>query len=154
ARPRPAADPRGGERRGNRSRDRRGLSRSHPSQERRDRDQIERRSVRGGAAGALRRARPPIHRRRAAARKPVSVGRRPRIARRAGERARAHVPVRRTRRRAHKMTSATATTGTPLATQLSGLYAIWLREVKRAIRDRGQFIGGVSRPILWVLIMG
>ncbi len=52
------------------------------------------------------------------------------------------------------MTAATATTGTPLATQLSGLYAIWLREVKRAIRDRGQFIGGVSRPILWVLIMG
>src|SRR3979490_1546641 len=35
-----------------------------------------------------------------------------------------------------------------------GLYAIWLREVKRAIRDRGQLIGGVSRPLLWVLIMG
>jgi ABC-2 type transport system permease protein len=38
--------------------------------------------------------------------------------------------------------------------QLWGLYAIWLREVKRAIRDRGQLIGGVSRPLLWVLIMG
>ena len=38
--------------------------------------------------------------------------------------------------------------------QLGGLYAIWLREVKRAIRDRGQFIGGVSRPLLWVLILG
>src|SRR5262245_64367548 len=38
--------------------------------------------------------------------------------------------------------------------QLAGLYAIWLREVKRAIRDRGQLIGGVSRPLLWVLIMG
>jgi hypothetical protein len=37
--------------------------------------------------------------------------------------------------------------------QLGGLYAIWLREVKRAIRDRGQLIGGVSRPLLWVLIM-
>jgi ABC-2 type transport system permease protein len=37
---------------------------------------------------------------------------------------------------------------------LGGLYAIWLREVKRAIRDRGQFIGGVSRPLLWVLILG
>src|SRR5262252_3319565 len=48
--------------------------------------------------------------------------------------------------------SAPAQTG--LRTQLSGLYAIWLREVKRAIRDRGQFVGGVSRPILWVLIMG
>src|SRR5215472_4707089 len=51
-------------------------------------------------------------------------------------------------------TMATQTSGTALATQLSGLYAIWLREVKRAIRDRGQFVGGVSRPILWVLIMG
>jgi ABC-2 type transport system permease protein len=51
-------------------------------------------------------------------------------------------------------TMATQTTGTALATQLSGLYAIWLREVKRAVRDRGQFVGGVSRPILWVLIMG
>ena len=37
--------------------------------------------------------------------------------------------------------------------QLGGVYAIWLREVKRAIRDRGQLIGGVSRPLLWVLIM-
>jgi ABC-2 type transport system permease protein len=38
--------------------------------------------------------------------------------------------------------------------QLGGLYAIWLREVKRAVRDRGQFVGGVSRPLLWVLILG
>lgn len=37
---------------------------------------------------------------------------------------------------------------------LGGIYAIWLRELKRSLRDRGQFIGGVSRPILWVLIMG
>jgi ABC-2 type transport system permease protein len=37
---------------------------------------------------------------------------------------------------------------------LGGIYAIWLREVKRAIRDRGQLIGGVSRPLMWVLIMG
>lgn len=35
-----------------------------------------------------------------------------------------------------------------------GIYAIWLREVKRAIRDRGQLVGGVSRPLLWVLILG
>src|SRR5262245_44329474 len=41
-----------------------------------------------------------------------------------------------------------------IAPKLGGLYAIWLREVKRAIRDRGQLIGGVSRPLLWVLIMG
>ncbi|MDZ7799293.1 MAG: ABC transporter permease [Trueperaceae bacterium] len=37
---------------------------------------------------------------------------------------------------------------------LNGIYAIWLREVKRAIRDRGQLVGGVSRPLLWVLILG
>jgi ABC-2 type transport system permease protein len=35
-----------------------------------------------------------------------------------------------------------------------GIYAIWLREVKRAVRDRGQLIGGVVRPLLYVLIMG
>jgi ABC-2 type transport system permease protein len=48
--------------------------------------------------------------------------------------------------------SAPARTG--LKAQLGGLYAIWLREVKRAVRDRGQFVGGVSRPLLWVLILG
>lgn len=42
----------------------------------------------------------------------------------------------------------------PLLIELGGLYGIWLREVKRAIRDRGQLIGGISRPILWVLILG
>src|SRR5436189_169962 len=31
--------------------------------------------------------------------------------------------------------------------QLGGLYAIWLREVKRAIRDKGQLFGGVSSPL-------
>jgi ABC-2 type transport system permease protein len=41
-----------------------------------------------------------------------------------------------------------------LASWAIGLYAIWLREVKRAIRDRGQLIGGVVRPLLYVLIMG
>src|SRR5262245_11901203 len=41
-----------------------------------------------------------------------------------------------------------------IAVQLGGLYAIWLREVRRAVRDRGQLIGGVSRPLLWVIIMG
>ncbi|MBM9595952.1 ABC transporter permease [Rhodobacteraceae bacterium MCCB 386] len=37
---------------------------------------------------------------------------------------------------------------------MPGIGAIWLREVKRALRDRGQLIGGFSRPLLWVLIMG
>ncbi len=40
------------------------------------------------------------------------------------------------------------------SSQLGGLYGLWLREVKRAIRDRGQLVGGISRPILWVLILG
>ena len=38
--------------------------------------------------------------------------------------------------------------------QATALYAIWLRELRRAVRDRGQLIGGVSRPLLWVLILG
>jgi len=41
-----------------------------------------------------------------------------------------------------------------LMIQLGGLYGLWLREVMRSVRDRGQLIGGVSRPILWVLILG
>ena len=44
--------------------------------------------------------------------------------------------------------------GGPVLGLLGGIYAIWLREVKRALRDRGQLIGGVSRPLLWVLVMG
>lgn len=51
-------------------------------------------------------------------------------------------------------TDASATRRSPLMVQLGGLYGIWLREVKRAIRDRGQLVGGISRPILWVLILG
>jgi len=38
--------------------------------------------------------------------------------------------------------------------QVAGLYAVWLREIKRALRDRGQLLGGFSRPLLWVLVMG
>lgn len=52
------------------------------------------------------------------------------------------------------MTSPTKPNPLRLSAQLDAVYAIWLREIKRAIRDRGQLIGGVSRPILWVLIMG
>ena len=37
---------------------------------------------------------------------------------------------------------------------IGGVYAIWLREIKRAARDKGQLIGGVSRPLLWVLVLG
>ena len=51
-------------------------------------------------------------------------------------------------------TRASANRRSPLLIQFGGLYGIWLREVKRAIRDRGQLVGGISRPILWVLILG
>ena len=53
-----------------------------------------------------------------------------------------------------QLTAWSAPARTGLTAQLGGLYAIWLREVKRAVRDRGQFVGGVSRPLLWVLILG
>ncbi len=47
-----------------------------------------------------------------------------------------------------------ATMNATMSATVGGLYAIWLREVKRAVRDRGQLIGGVVRPLLYVLIMG
>jgi ABC-2 type transport system permease protein len=52
------------------------------------------------------------------------------------------------------MADAPVTRRSWLMVQLGGLYGLWLREVMRAVRDRGQLIGGVSRPILWVLILG
>lgn len=43
----------------------------------------------------------------------------------------------------------------PAAVSIAGgVLAIWLREVKRSLRDRGQLIGGISRPLLWVLVLG
>jgi ABC-2 type transport system permease protein len=51
--------------------------------------------------------------------------------------------------------SETPSRGSPsFGLQLGGVYAIWLREVKRAVRDHGQLFGGVSRPLLWVIVMG
>jgi ABC-2 type transport system permease protein len=41
-----------------------------------------------------------------------------------------------------------------LAIATRGLYGVWLREIMRATRDRGQLIGGVSRPLIWLLILG
>ncbi|MFA5580569.1 MAG: ABC transporter permease [Paracoccaceae bacterium] len=37
---------------------------------------------------------------------------------------------------------------------LRGVYGIWLREVMRAMRDRGQMVGGISRPLIWLLVLG
>ena len=52
------------------------------------------------------------------------------------------------------MSAADAERRSPIMVQLGGLYGLWLREVKRSLRDRGQLVGGISRPILWVLILG
>lgn len=37
---------------------------------------------------------------------------------------------------------------------LGAVYAIWMRELRRAMRDRSQLVGGVIRPLLWVLVLG
>lgn len=37
---------------------------------------------------------------------------------------------------------------------MRGVYGVWLREILRATRDRGQMIGGISRPLIWLLILG
>jgi ABC-2 type transport system permease protein len=39
-------------------------------------------------------------------------------------------------------------------TEIRGLYALWLREVKRYLRDRIRIISGLVTPILWLLIFG
>ncbi len=91
----------------------------------------------------------------------VPVADRPGVPRPGRRCPRAHPRLRQARRRTHPMTTnadtaamAPGTHRSALLIQLGGLYGIWLREVKRAIRDRGQLVGGISRPILWVLILG
>jgi ABC-2 type transport system permease protein len=37
---------------------------------------------------------------------------------------------------------------------LYGSYIIWLRDVKRLLRDKHQFYGSFARPILWLLVLG
>jgi ABC-2 type transport system permease protein len=39
-------------------------------------------------------------------------------------------------------------------TEIRGLYTLWLREVKRYLRDRMRIISGVVAPILWLFIFG
>lgn len=34
------------------------------------------------------------------------------------------------------------------------IYGIWLRDVKKFWRERSRLLGGVARPILWLLILG
>jgi len=39
-------------------------------------------------------------------------------------------------------------------TELRGLYTLWLREVKRYIRDRTRIVSSFMQPLLWLLIFG
>lgn len=45
-------------------------------------------------------------------------------------------------------------TGADSIAILRGIHGVWLREITRATRDRGQLLGGVSRPLIWLLILG
>jgi ABC-2 type transport system permease protein len=39
-------------------------------------------------------------------------------------------------------------------TELRGLYTLWLREVKRYVRDRTRIVSSFMQPLLWLLIFG
>jgi ABC-2 type transport system permease protein len=38
--------------------------------------------------------------------------------------------------------------------ELRGIYTLWLREVRRFVRDRSRLIGSLVTPVLWLLIFG
>jgi ABC-2 type transport system permease protein len=39
-------------------------------------------------------------------------------------------------------------------TEIRGIYTLWLREVKRYLRDRVRIISSFVQPLLWLLIFG
>ena len=39
-------------------------------------------------------------------------------------------------------------------TELRGLYTLWLREIKRFLRDRTRLISMFIQPLLWLVIFG
>jgi ABC-2 type transport system permease protein len=39
-------------------------------------------------------------------------------------------------------------------TEIRGIYTLWLREVKRYLRDRARIISSFVQPLLWLLIFG
>ena len=39
-------------------------------------------------------------------------------------------------------------------TEIRGLYTLWLREVKRYLRDRVRIVSGLVAPLLWLIIFG
>lgn len=42
----------------------------------------------------------------------------------------------------------------PLTRDLEVIYGIWLRDVKKFWRERSRLLGGIARPVLWLLILG
>jgi ABC-2 type transport system permease protein len=38
--------------------------------------------------------------------------------------------------------------------ELRGIYTLWLREVRRFVRDRSRLIGSLITPVLWLVIFG
>src|SRR5258706_11049063 len=34
------------------------------------------------------------------------------------------------------------------------IYGIWLRDIKKLWRERSRLLGGIARPILWLVILG
>lgn len=39
-------------------------------------------------------------------------------------------------------------------TEIRGLYTLWLREIKRYVRDRTRLVGSIVQPLLWLVIFG
>lgn len=39
-------------------------------------------------------------------------------------------------------------------TELRGIYTLWLREIKRYLRDRARIVSSFFQPLLWLLIFG
>ncbi|HVO42696.1 MAG TPA: ABC transporter permease [Aggregatilineales bacterium] len=46
-----------------------------------------------------------------------------------------------------------AMVGKPLI-NVEAIYGIWLRDIKKFSRERSRLLGGIARPILWLLIFG
>jgi ABC-2 type transport system permease protein len=44
--------------------------------------------------------------------------------------------------------------GGGLAVELGGVYAVWLREVKRYVRDRSRIVTAVISPLVWLILFG
>ena len=39
-------------------------------------------------------------------------------------------------------------------TEIRGVYTLWLREIKRYLRDRARIISSFFQPLLWLVIFG